>query len=342
MNPIRTALVGFGNVGEKTHAPLIQACPYLELCAVVERSQQKSKVKYPHVEVYRSLEALLEADAADLMVIVTPNDLHFEQAKLCLERGKHVLVDKPVTISSQEAMILKRIAKENGRVLSVFQNRRLDGDFKTVQKLIYEEKLGKLVHFESHFDRFRPQISDNWREKDNLGNGITYDLGTHLIDQAVCLFGMPKWVKAEIRVQRANAIADDFFDIILGYDSPYVRLTASVLSNAPMPKFLLQGYKGSYIKYGLDVQEKALKAGIAPKGDDWGVEDASAWGKVYFADKIEPIQTERGDYRDFYSNLAKSIRGEETLMVKMDEAINVLKIIESAFESNESGQKIVI
>jgi len=342
MTKIKAALVGYGSVGEKIHAPLITVCESLELVAVVERNQTKSKEKYPQVQIFKSLEALLEADTADLIIIVTPNHLHFDQAKLALSYGKHVVVDKPVTISSKEAEDLKAIAKQKGLLLSVFQNRRLDGDFQTIQKIIQEGILGRLVHFESHFDRFRPLLTDNWREKDVPGNGITYDLGTHLIDQAYLLFGMPQCVSADIRSQRTNAVADDFFDITLGYDSVFVRLTASVLSNAPMPKFLLMGEKGSFSKFGLDVQERALKAEELPQGTDWGLESEESWGTIYLEDRSFKYETLRGDYRLFYENIAKAIQGIEVPLVKIDEAIAVLQIIEAAFESNQKGKRILL
>ncbi|MFD2034133.1 Gfo/Idh/MocA family oxidoreductase [Belliella marina] len=342
MEKIKTALVGFGSVGEKTHAPLISVCEYLDLVAVVERTKEKSKEKYPEISIFRSLEELLEADVADLIVIVTPNHLHFEQAKSCLEKGKHVLVDKPVTLTSKEAEELKNLAESKGVLLSVFQNRRLDGDFKTVQQIIKEGVLGRLVHFESHFDRFRPNLTDNWREKDIPGNGITFDLGTHLIDQAYLLFGNPEWVYADIRSQRTDAISDDYFDITLGYDTIKVKLTATVLSNAPMPKFLLLGELGSYSKYGLDVQEKALKAGELPHGKDWGIEQEAAWGTVFLENTAYKYETHRGDYRLFYTNIAKAIAGTEEPDVKIDEAIAVLKIIEAAFQSNKNGKRIYL
>lgn len=342
MKKIRTALVGYGSVSESMHAPLITVCPDLELTAVVERHAARSKEKYPQVTVYKSLEELLEADAADLIVIVTPNELHFSQAKMAMEKGKHVVVDKPVTIHAAEARQLKALALINGVVLSVFQNRRWDGDIQTIKRLLAEGDLGRLVHFESHFDRFRPQLADNWREKDVPGNGITYDLGTHLIDQAVMLFGRPLWVYAEILKQRENAIADDFFDITLMYSGHKVRLTASVMSNAPMPKFLLLGEKGSYIKYGLDVQEKGFKAGEIPEGDRWGLEPAENWGKLHLANVSIPYETERGDYRPFYQNIAEVILGQDTLAVTIDEAIEVLEIIEAAFLSHQEGKRIYL
>lgn len=340
MKRIKTALVGFGSVGEKIHAPLIRHCPGLELVAVVERNGSKSKDKYPELEVYRSIESLLESRVADLVVIVTPNEVHFPQAKLALETGHHVVVDKPVTVQSSEARELKRLAQKHQRLLSVFQNRRWDGDFQTVGQIIHDETLGRIVHFESHFDRFRPHLVNNWREKDLPGSGITYDLGTHLIDQAVVLFGKPDWVYADILKQRTEAVADDFFDITLMYEGLKVRLTASVMVNAPLPRFLVLGEKGSYSKYGLDVQEKAMKAGLPPSGEDWGLEPQDSWGRLYLENETKPYPTLRGDYRLFYQNIADAILGKTTLQVKMEEAILVLEIIEAAFKSQQEGRRV--
>ena len=337
MKKIRTALVGFGSVGEKMHAPLISVCEDLELVAVVERNSEKSKEKYPHIEVFRSFDDLLASGTADLIVIVTPNEFHYPQAIKALEAGKHVVVDKPVTVHPKEAIELKRIADEKGLVLSVFQNRRWDGDIRTIQKILTEGVLGRIVHFESHFDRFRPLLVDNWREKEVPGNGITYDLGTHLIDQAVMLFVKPNWVYAEILKQRSSAVADDFFDITLMYDGIKARLTASVLVNAPLPKFLLLGEKGSAIKFGLDVQRLSKRE---TRGCQLGLEDSEAWGQMYLENSSGSYPTERGDYRLFYQNIADAINGKAALKVKMEEAILVLQIIEAAFRSNEEGRRI--
>ncbi|RZS95873.1 oxidoreductase [Cecembia calidifontis] len=342
MKKIRTALVGYGSVAEKMHAPLISVCDDLELVAVVERNGERSKEKYPEIQIFKSLEDLLKADAADLIVIVTPNEFHFHYAKMALEAGKHVVVDKPVTVHPSETKILHQLAKEKGKILSVFQNRRWDGDIQTIRKLLQEETLGRIVHFESHFDRFRPHLADNWREKDVPGNGITYDLGTHLIDQTVMLFGKPKWVYAEILKQRKGAVADDFFDITLMYEGMKTRLTASVMVNAPLPKFLVLGEKGSYVKYGLDVQEKAFKAGEIPEGPNWGLENAEAWGTLHLENASIPYPTERGDYRYFYQNIADAIFGKAELKVKIEEAISVLEIIEAAFQSNREGRRIAL
>ncbi|WP_026950633.1 oxidoreductase [Algoriphagus mannitolivorans] len=339
-SPIKTALVGYGSVAEKMHAPLIDVCPDLDLVAVVERRDNKCEKKFPNVRTFRSLEDLLAANAADLICITTPNEFHFPMAKKCLLAGKHVVVDKPVTIHSWEAEELEKIASEKGLICSVFHNRRFDGDYRTLQKIVAENTLGRLVYLESHFDRFRPQVSENWREKDGPGNGITYDLGSHLIDQVVLLFGKPKALFADIQKQRKNAVADDYFDISLFYEGFKARVTASVLANVPTPKFLLLGEKGSFQKYHLDVQEQAFKDGIKPEGPDWGVDPKERWGTLYLEDQNTPVQTVNGDYRIFYQNVADAIVKGSPLEVTLPQTIAVLKLIEAAFISAAEGRKI--
>jgi scyllo-inositol 2-dehydrogenase (NADP+) len=338
--PIRTALVGYGSVAEKMHAPLIEVCPDLDLVAVVERSGNRCEEKFPNVRTFRSLEDLLSEDVADLICITTPNEFHFPMAKQCLLAGKHVVVDKPVTIHSKEAEELEKISQEKGLVCSVFHNRRFDGDFRTLRQIVAENTLGKLVYLESHFDRFRPKISQNWREKEVPGNGITFDLGSHLIDQVVLLFGKPKAIFADIQKQRKKAIADDFFDISLYYEGLKARVTASVLVNVPTPKFLLLGEKGSFQKYFLDVQEQAFKEGKKPEGSDWGIDPRDRWGTLYLEDENIPVQTVNGDYRIFYQNIADAISKGSSLEVTLPQTISVLKLIEAAFLSSKKGKII--
>jgi len=340
INPIRTALVGYGSVAEKMHAPLIAVCPDLDFVAVVERNGNRCEEKFPKVRTFRSLEELLEADAADLICITTPNEFHFPMAKQCLQAGKHVVVDKPVTIYSYEAEELEKIAAEKNLTCSVFHNRRYDGDFRTLQKLVAENMLGDLVYLESHFDRFRPQLSENWREKAVPGNGITFDLGSHLIDQVVLLFGKPESIFADIQKQRKNAIADDYFDISLFYPAFKSLVTAGVLVNVPTPKFLLLGKKGSYQKFFLDVQEQAFKDGRKPEGADWGVDPEERWGKLYLEQETVAYPTLPGDYRIFYQNVADAILKDTPLQVTLPQTIAVLKIIEAAFKSAKEGRKI--
>ncbi|WP_200975096.1 oxidoreductase [Echinicola sp. 20G] len=338
--PIKTGLVGFGRVAQTMHAPLIHQQGLLDLTAVVERNHSYSKEKYPQVTVYKSLEEMLTSSDVELVVICTPNEYHYSQAKMALEAGKHVVVDKPITVTSTDAEHLDELAKEKGLLLSPFQNRRWDGDFQTVQQLIEEGTLGRIVHFESHFDRFRPVPNDNWREKEVPGSGILYDLGAHLIDQALLLFGKPDWVYAEILKQRDGVAADDFFDLTLMYPGLKVRLSASILMNAPLPKFLVLGDKGSYSKYGLDVQEAAFKEGILPGSSGWGVESEESYGKVFLEGESFAYPTLDGNYLAYYENIAKTIRGEAKLAVKAKDAIMTLKVIEAAQKSHAEGLRI--
>jgi scyllo-inositol 2-dehydrogenase (NADP+) len=339
-NAIKTALIGYGSVAEKMHAPLIEACPDLDLVAVVERNGARCQQKFPGVKTFKSLEELLSSNAADLICITTPNEFHFPMAKQCLEAGKHIVVDKPVTVHSWQAEELEKLAREMGLVCTVFHNRRFDGDFRTLQKIVGENTLGRLVYLESHFDRFRPQVSENWREKDVPGNGITYDLGVHLIDQIVLLFGAPEGIYADIQKQRTNAVSDDYFDISLFYPGFKARATAGVLVNVATPKFLLLGEKGSYQKFFLDVQEQAFKEGRKPEGETWGVDPEERWGTLYLEQETLPYPTVPGDYRVFYQNVADTILGKAPLKVTLPQTITTLKLIEAAFRSSEEGKKI--
>lgn len=338
--PIRTGLVGYGSVAEKMHAPLIDVCPDLDFVAVVERNGNRCEEKFPKVKTFRSLEDLLDSESVDLVCITTPNEFHYPMAKKCLLSGKHVVVDKPVTVHSWEAEALQKIAQEKGLVCSVFHNRRYDGDFRTLQKLVAENTLGRLVYLESHFDRFRPQVSENWREKEVPGNGITYDLGVHLIDQIALLFGAPESIFADIQKQRKNAVSDDYFDISLFFSGFKARVTAGVLVNVPTPKFVLLGEKGSYQKFFLDVQEQAFKEGRKPEGEDWGIESEERWGKLYLEHETIPLSTLPGDYRVFYQNVADAIQKIASLQVTLPQTIQVLKLIEAAFRSAREGKKI--
>ncbi len=337
---IKTVLVGYGSVAEKMHGPLIEVNPSLDLAYIVERSGNRCLEKFPNVKVLKSFEDVLENEDIQLVVITTPNEYHFPMAKAALEADKHVVVDKPVTVHSHEAEELEKLAEEKGLVCSVFQNRRFDGDFMTLQEIISKETLGEIVYLESHFDRFRPELRENWRDEDVPGNGVTYDLGTHLIDQMVLQFGTPDYVHADIRKQRTNTIADDYFDVTLDYGYFKARATAGVLVNVPTPKFLLLGKKGSYQKFGLDVQEAAFKEGEFPEGDHWGAETPDRFGKVHFENGTEAYPTIPGDYRIYYNNIAEAIRGSSELLVTLNQAISVLKIIESAFESSKSKRSI--
>lgn len=330
---MNVGLVGFGMVAQRFHAPLISIEERFRLTHVVERSANSSQKQYPHVQVVRSLEALL-TEPVDLVVVLTPNELHFSQAKQALEAGKHVVLDKPMTVTSQEAAELCDLADQKGLSLTVFQNRRWDSDFLTLKKLLTQGVLGTLVELESHFDRFRPQLKGGWRESEGPGTGILYDLGSHLIDQAFQLFGTPRALLADVRTQREGARADDFFEILLDYETVRVTLKSSCLAAEPRVRFLARGTRGAWIKYGLDPQEAALAEGEIPGGADWGSEESAEWGTLHGADSSHKTPSLPGNYPAFYSLLAKSLLQGGPAPVDARETARVIEAIELCLESH--------
>jgi predicted dehydrogenase len=345
MQQVKAGLVGYGKAGEIFHAPLITATPGLRLKGFVERHAQRSRHRYPQATIVRSIDELLDDSDIQLVVIATPNTSHYDLAHKALSAGRHVVVDKPFTITSAEADRLIALAEEQNLILSVFHNRRLDGDFQTVQAILRQGLLGRLVHYESAFDRFRNYLKeDAWREQPLPGSGLLYDLGAHLIDQAVQLFGLPSSVTADVRQQRKGAAADDAFDVHLGYDEVKVRLQASILAREPRPRFRLFGNQGSFVKYGLDPQEELLQQGTLPGDRQWGVEPPEQWGTLNtdLGDlHIQgAIETLAGRYEDYYQNVYEAITGNAPLLVNATEARNVIRIIELAQQS--SGEQRTI
>lgn len=270
---IGVGLVGFGLAGRTFHAPLIQASPSLELNAVVSRDAERVGADLPAVEVLPKAAALFARRDIDLVVIATPNETHFPLAKAALNAGKHVVIDKPFSVTASEARLLKAQADRADRLLSVFHNRRWDSDFLTLRSLIDDGALGRVVSLESRFDRFRPHVTDRWRDRHQPGAGIWYDLGPHLLDQARELFGMPRAILLELATAREGAEVDDDFLALLEYDRLRVTLQASSLVAEPTPRFRVHGTRGSFVKYGRDPQEGWLKAGQRPT-PGWGL-DAS-------------------------------------------------------------------
>ena len=341
MNEIRCGVVGFGLAGRIFHSAVIAATEGLALAGIVERSGDAARQAYPGVAVYRSLEALLADTSIQLVTIATPNTSHASLAEQCLRAGRHVLVDKPLAVSSGEAASLIRVAREQSRLLSVYQNRRWDGDFHTVAKLLSDGTLGELRRFESHFDRFRPGLKGNaWREQDMPGSGILFDLGSHLVDQALVLFGKPQAVFGDVRAEREGAQADDAFDLRLYYPRASVWLRASCLTPPPQVRFLVQGTRGSYRKYGLDPQEDTLRSGDLFHSKPWGVEPESSWGTLTLAGadgnpEERGVPTLPGDYRDLYRNLRDAIAGSAPLAVQSVDAWRTLRILELARESSQ-------
>ena len=347
--PLRCGVIGFGLAGRLFHSAVISAVDGLVLTAIVERTGEAAQQTYPGARVYRSAAELLADPSIDLVSIATPNSSHAELATEALRAGKHVVVDKPLTLTSGEAGELIAIARDRKLLLIPFQNRRWDGDFLTIRALLEERTLGTLVSFESHFDRFRPQLKpDAWRERDEPGAGVLYDLGPHLVDQALVLFGKPAAVFASVRAERSGAAADDAFNLRLLYGSeasegqasgPSVLLCASCLAALPALRFELHGAVGAYRKWGLDPQEDALRSGDLFRTSPWGVEPASSWGTLTRmgngTPQTEPVPTRAGDYRDFYRNVRDAVRGNCSPAVTALDAWRTLRILELARRSSE-------
>ncbi len=335
--------------GSVFHAPFITNVPGFHLAKIREtrlENRSLANSRYPEAILVGDSKDILQDESIDLVVVATPNSTHAAIAREVLEAGKHVVVEKPFTVTSAEADELIALAKSKNKLLAVFQNRRWDSDFKTIRKIIAADMLGDVVEYEAHFDRFRNYLKpDTWKEEAAPGSGILYDLGSHLIDQALCLFGTPAEVSAELRVQRKNSQVLDNFHLTLHYPNTRVILKAGMLVREPGPRYVISGYHGSFVKYGLDVQEDNLKAGMAPKGaENWGVEPEEIWGKINTEidglHLVGKIESEPGDYTAFYQNVYNALQGQEELEVKPEEARNTIRVIELAMQSHEEKRTL--
>ncbi|MBC7541100.1 MAG: oxidoreductase [Candidatus Sericytochromatia bacterium] len=268
--PIRVGLVGYGFAGKTFHAPVIAAVPGLRLAAVASRQWEQLSADLPDVAVVADPLALVTGADVDLVVIASPNETHLPLALAALRAGRHVVVDKPFTVTLAQARELAEAARAEGRILSVFQNRRWDSDFLGARQIVAAGRLGEIVHYESHFDRFRPDVRARWREQSGPGTGVWFDLGPHLVDQALCLFGLPKTVSARLARQRDGAQTDDWAHVVLDYGRLQVILHGSMLTAGNGPRFILHGTRGSWLKHGSDVQEDQLLAGMRPGDAGWG------------------------------------------------------------------------
>lgn len=337
---VRVGIIGYGMAARVFHAPVIQSVPHLRLKKVVARRGDAARERYPWVEVVQEVAALLQDEEIDLVVIATPNSSHFDLARQSLLADKHVVVEKPFTTSSAQARQLIDLARRQNRLLSVHHNRRWDGDFQTVKRLLAGDLLGRLVECESRYDRFRNYPRPNaWREEEGEGAGILFDLGSHLIDQARVLFGLPREVTADLRVQRSFAKAVDYFDLTLHYEELKVSLKAGMLVRERSPRFTLRGSEGSFVKYGTDPQEEALKRGLTPAEPHWGEEPPEQWGTLntqigglHVEGRVETVA---GCYQTYYQNIVDAMAGRADLEVRPEEAADTIRIIELALRSNE-------
>jgi scyllo-inositol 2-dehydrogenase (NADP+) len=331
---IRVGLIGYGLAGSTFHAPVISAVPELTIATVVTSRAADVARELPAARVAATAQAVFADPTIELVVIATPNPTHAELAREALQAGKHVVIDKPMTTTRAEADGLIALAAERGRLLSVYHNRRWDNDFLTVRALIEAGRLGHVYAYETHFDRFRPAIKPGWREDPAPGSGILFDLGSHLIDGALTLFGLPQTVTADVFAQRPAARVDDYFHIVLGYGECRAIVHAATLVREPGPRFAVHGDGGSFLKYGIDPQEAALKAGEPIGAPGWGRDDPSAYGSyVDAAGKLETIETRSGNYRTFYDEMAAAVAGEAPVPVSAESARDVVAVIELAQRS---------
>jgi predicted dehydrogenase len=344
---VRVGLIGFGLAGEAFHAPVIRGVEGMELACILERRGTRAQQKYPDVQVARTLDELLSDKKIQLCVVATPNDSHFALAQACLLADRDVVVDKPFTPTRGESEELVRLAAERGRLITVYQERRWDGDFGTVKKIVQSGRLGTVVEYECRFDRFRPEPKPNaWRERpDQPGAGILFDLGPHVIDQALVLFGEPQSITASAFCQRATSQVDDSFDVCLEYSTLRAMARARIIAFAPGPQFLIHGTKASFIKYGVDPQEARLRGGDFPQGTDWGAdwgEDAeSLWGTLSpVGEPSVKVKTDRGDYRGFYANVRDAIEKKAPLEVTPEQALRTMRAIMLAHKSSRERRTV--
>ena len=348
--PLRAGLVGYGFAGQTFHAPVLSAVPGLELAAVASSQPHKVHADWPGVAVVPDVAALVARADIDLVVVATPNAAHFPVAKAALEAGKHVVVDKPFTLDVAQARVLEALAQRHQRVLSVYQNRRFDADFLTLKDVLATGELGRPVYFESHFDRFRPEVKVRWREQAVPGSGLWVDLGAHLVDQAVQLFGRPDTLQLDTAVLRDGAVVEDYFHAVLRYDSGSHAPLRAVLHSTTLaahaaPRYILHGTRGSYVKHGVDTQEDALRAGQRPPSEGWGADPLDGELTLIGSDGVagtRGVPTRSGNYVDYYAAVRDAILGQGQNPVPPEQAVALMELLDIGRQSADEGRAISI
>jgi scyllo-inositol 2-dehydrogenase (NADP+) len=339
MESINTALLSFGMSGQVFHAPFLNVHTGFNFYGVWERTKKLAAEKYPSVKTFRSLDDLLADELIELVVVNTPSVTHYEYAKKCLEANKNVIVEKPFTATVEEGEELIALAKRKNKLLSVYQNRRYDSDYKALKKVVDEKLLGDLIEAEFHYDRYTEQLSYKvHKETPTPGVGIVYDLGSHLIDQALMLFGMPQSVFADIDIIRPDSKVDDYFELLMFYPHFRVRIHSSLLVREQLPAYVLHGTKGSFIKAKTDVQEVALQSGLIPNTPDWGKEPENEKGLLHTEINgtvtRDYVPSAQGNYMEYYDGIYRSLRLDEPPPVSAEEGLNVIRVITAAHESS--------
>lgn len=343
--PVQTALASFGMSGKVFHGPLLKVNPQFRVIRVMERTGNLSSGLFPEAGIARDYGALLGDPEVELVIVNTPDSFHYEMAKMALQAGKHVVVEKPFTLRSFEADELIGLAENMGVLLTVYQNRRWDGDFLTVKEMVKSGILGRIIEFESHFDRFRPDINlSSWKEQGDEYAGVLFNLGSHMADQALQLFGIPEAVTSHLKIVRPGGKVLDYYDIRLHYSSFSVLLKCSYLVREQGPRYIVHGTKGSFLKWGIDPQEEMLKNGTLPTDDAWGIEKENDWGILHVSAGTDELQgrvvTLPGNYPAFYENLFGAIRHGLPLAVHPSEARDVIRLLEICLESNREKRTI--
>jgi predicted dehydrogenase len=344
---VRVGLIGFGLAGQAFHAPIIRGVPGMELACILERRTDNAKQRYPEVRIARTLDEMLADKTIGLIAVATPNDSHFSYTEACLEADRDVVVDKPLTPTMRQAEELVSLAEKRGRLMTVYQDRRWDGAFLTVKKLVKSGALGTVAEYEARFDRFRLDAKPGaWREvADFPAAGVLWDLGPHLIDGALVLFGEPETISASALMQRASSQVDDAFDVIMQYPRLRVTLRARIIAYAPSHHLLVHGTQGSFVKYGMDPQEEILRSEHCPDGLDWGknwgLEPKEKWGTLTrVGEDPRKVETERGDYRGFYANVRDAVEKKAPLDVTPEQFLRTQRALLLAHKSSRE-QRVV-
>lgn len=338
MTPINVGLIGFGLSGRYFHAPFLSTNPNFQLTKVVERHRNDAQLFDPGLITVRSHEELYADPDIELVIVGSPNDTHFAYAKAALEAGKHVLIEKPFANTGAQALELLNVAKAKGLVVMPYQNRRYDADFLTIQQLLADGKLGTVNEYEAHFDRYRPVVLDSWKEHEPDGGGNLYNLGPHLLDQAIVLFGIPEAVFGDVRMIRADSTNDDYFEIRLFYSDKRVILKSNMMAPDNSLRYVIHGSTGSFVKHGLDIQEETQRKDVLPNTPDWGREPESQYGTLTTEAGKTTIESLPGNYHHLYNNLARAIRGEIQPEVTPEQVYAVIRIMELARQSSREGR----
>lgn len=339
---IKVGMIGAGLSAKVFHLPFLNTLTDTYEMTAISTSRPEAIAAHTKAAVYPDAEALITQADIDLVIVTAPNEVHYACAKLALEHGKHVVVEKPLVETVDEALSLYQLAKQQGKILSAYQNRRWDGDFLTLKNLLDSGQLGKVHYFESHFDRFYPTVRDKWREKPGVAAGFWFDLGSHIVDQAISLFGLPKAVTGRCLVLRDGGQVNDYAHVMLHYPDKEVVLHVSPFVASPNLRFQVQGTQGSFVKYGLDPQEVHIKDGLMPGQMGFGVEDDSLHGTLYTVDTQTIVPTQIGNYAGYYQDLATAITADKPQAVSIEQVIDALYILNLAIASSEQRKTLVV